>query len=83
MKPFENQWLVYPPHIAKTFSPDLAALVGYRQHRPNLGNYEGQCPSVLLGNDVPDYLPAVDELLAEQTIPLAEFKARQLAERSG
>ena len=79
VKPYENQWLVYPPHIAKTFSPELAALVGYQQHRPNLGNYEGQCPSVLLRDDVPEYLAAVDELRAEQVKPLAEFKAGQRA----
>ncbi len=39
LKPYENQWLAYPPSIARRFPPDLAALVGYAQHRPNLGNY--------------------------------------------
>jgi len=77
LKPYENQWLVYPPEVARHFSPDLAALVGYQQHRPNLGNYEGQCPSVLLRDDVPEYLAATDELRSEQIKPLAEFKARQ------
>ncbi len=79
LKPYENQWLVYPPHVARTFSPELAALVGYQQHRPNLGNYEGQCPSVLLRDDVPEYLAATDELRSEQIKPLAEFKASQRA----
>jgi len=77
LKPYENQWLVYPPEVARHFSPDLAALVGYQQHRPNLGNYEGQCPSVLLRDDVPEYLAATDELRSEQIKLLAEFKARQ------
>ena len=77
LKPYENQWLVYPPHVARHFPPDLAALVDYQQHRPNLGNYEGQCPSVLLRDDVPEYLAATDELRSEQIKPLAEFKARQ------
>jgi hypothetical protein len=45
---FELQWLVYPPHMARRFSPELTALVGYAQHRLNLGNVEGQRPSVLL-----------------------------------
>src|SRR3546814_15651923 len=45
LKPYENQWLAYPPPIARRFAPELAALVGYRQHRPNPGNYEGRCPS--------------------------------------
>src|SRR5204863_580660 len=70
LKPYENQWLVYPPEVARTFSPELAALVGYQQHRPNLGNVEGQCPSVLLGADADDYLPAVDALLPEQAAGL-------------
>ncbi len=48
LKPYENQWLVYPPDVARGFSPELAQLAGYQLHRPNLGNYEGQCPSVLL-----------------------------------
>lgn len=66
LKPYENQWLAYPPDVARTFSPDLAALVGYRQHRPNLGNYEGQCPSVLLGPPGPQRLGAIDALRPDQ-----------------
>ncbi|MGZ6021562.1 MAG: phytanoyl-CoA dioxygenase family protein, partial [Rhizomicrobium sp.] len=80
---YENQFLVYPPPIARRFSPELAALVGYQLHRPNLGNYEGQCPSVLLGDEVPDYLPAIDELRSDQIKPLAEFKARQRSAAQG
>lgn len=79
LKPYENQFLVYPPHIARHFSPELAALVGYQLHRPNLGNYEGRCPSILLSDDVPDYLGAIDELREDQIQPLADFKARQRA----
>lgn len=30
LKPYENQWLAYPPEVARRFSRDLAALVGYR-----------------------------------------------------
>jgi ectoine hydroxylase-related dioxygenase (phytanoyl-CoA dioxygenase family) len=68
LKPYENQWLAYPPHLARTFSPELAALVGYRQHRPNLGNYEGQCPSVLLdpAHDADAPLAAKDALREDQ-----------------
>lgn len=79
LKPYENQFLVYPPDVARHFAPDLAALVGYQMHRPNLGNYEGRCPSVLLGDDVPDYLGAVDELRDDQVQPLANYKAHQRA----
>ncbi|HWA89823.1 MAG TPA: phytanoyl-CoA dioxygenase family protein [Rhizomicrobium sp.] len=75
LKPYENQWLVYPPDVARHFPPELAALVGYRQHRPNLGNYEGQCPSVLLRDGVADYLGAVDELRPDQAAQIKEYMA--------
>ncbi|MEQ8179154.1 MAG: phytanoyl-CoA dioxygenase family protein [Amphiplicatus sp.] len=66
LKPWENQWLAYPPHIARSFPPDVAALAGYRQHLPSLGNYEGQCPSVLLtGDRAPEHLPFTDALKDE------------------
>lgn len=83
LKPYENQWLVYPPQVARNFSPELAALAGYQQHRPNLGNYEGQCPSVLLRDSMPEYLGSVDELRDDQVQPMAEFKARQRASEQG
>ncbi len=66
LKPYENQWLAYPPDIARTFSPELAALAGYAQHRPNLGNFEGQCPSVLFGGYPDEPLAAVDALRPDQ-----------------
>lgn len=66
LKPYENQWLAYPPAVARHFPPELAALVGYRQHRPNLGNYEGQCPSVLLGDNCDRPLGAIDALRPDQ-----------------
>lgn len=77
LKPYENQWLVYPPEIARTFSPKLAELVGYRVHRPNLGNYEGQCPSVLFNEQIDDYLAATDEVKPDQAEALAAFKQNQ------
>jgi hypothetical protein len=77
LKPYENQWLAYPPEVARTFSPELAALVGYRQHRPTLGNYEGQCPSVLLQRDVPERFAATDALRPDQEELVAEFVRNQ------
>ncbi|HPE32729.1 MAG TPA: phytanoyl-CoA dioxygenase family protein, partial [Parvularculaceae bacterium] len=54
------------PQIARSFPPEVSALVGYRQHLPSLGNYEGQCPSVLLADDpLPDHLPFTDALKVE------------------
>lgn len=84
LRTFENQYLVYPPEIARRFEPDLAALVGYAQHRPNLGNVEGQCPSILLqGTGIDDTLPAIDALGAEQAQALAAYVAEQEAARAG
>lgn len=80
LKPFELQWLVYPPQVARHFSPELAALVGYAQHRPNLGNVEGQCPSILLQGHVPDYLPAVDALRPDQAEAADLFVRGQMGE---
>jgi ectoine hydroxylase-related dioxygenase (phytanoyl-CoA dioxygenase family) len=80
LKPFELQWLVYPPSVARHFSPELAALVGYAQHRPNLGNVEGQCPSILLQDSVPDYLPAIDALRPDQMDAADMFIRSQMGE---
>lgn len=73
LKPYENNWLSYPPHIARSFPKELADLVGYVQHRPNLGNYEGQCPSILLSGDVPAFIRAVDALRPEQEDAVRKF----------
>ncbi|GAA4824311.1 hypothetical protein GCM10023232_22620 [Sphingosinicella ginsenosidimutans] len=77
LKPYENQWLAYPPEVARSFPPELAALVGYRQHRPNLGNYEGQCPSVLLGERVDQPLAAIDALRPDQAAMVDAYLASQ------
>lgn len=77
LKTYENQYLAYPPHLARRFSPDLAALVGYAQHRPNLGNFEGQCPSVLFDGYPDEPLAAIDALRPEQTLMLADHVAQQ------
>lgn len=77
LKPYENQWLAYPPEVARRFDPELAALVGYRQHRPNLGNFEGQCPSILLGEHIPDRLGAADALRPDQQALVEAYVAEQ------
>ena len=61
LKPYENPFLSYPPKVAKTFPPALRDLIGYRIHRPNLGGYEGQDPSVLFETDS-HVLPAIDAI---------------------
>jgi N-acyl-L-homoserine lactone synthetase len=77
LKPFENQWLCYPPAVARSFSPELADLIGYCQHRPNLGNYEGRSPSILLNADVPEHIAAADALRPDQQAQLEAFIAAQ------
>ena len=77
LKPYENQWLAYPPDTARSFSPELAALIGYAQHRPNLGNFEGQCPSLLLRDEVPERIGAIDALRPDQAELVAEFVRNQ------
>ncbi|MGN6356061.1 MAG: phytanoyl-CoA dioxygenase family protein, partial [Novosphingobium sp.] len=71
---------VSPPAIARRVSPDRAALVGYAQHRPNLGNVEGQCPSILLQDNVPDFLPAIDALRPDQADAADLFVRSQMGE---
>ena len=77
LKPYENQWLAYPPEVARSFAPDLQALVGYAQHRPNLGNYEGQCPSILLRDRVPERCAAIDALRPDQQELVADYVRQQ------
>lgn len=77
LKPYENQWLAYPPETARHFTPELAELVGYAQHRPNLGNFEGQCPSVLFEGYPDEPLAAIDALRPDQAALLAEHLAPQ------
>lgn len=52
----------------------------YAQHRPNLGNYEGQCPSILLQGEPSGPIGAVDALRPDQADAVADFAA---TERSG
>ena len=77
LKPYENLWLAYPPNVAKDFPTELAALAGYAQHRPNLGNYEGQCPSILLQGDPPGPIGAIDALRPDQADAVADFAAAE------
>jgi hypothetical protein len=60
--------------MAKRFSPDLARLIGYQVHRPNLGNVEGRCPSELLGER--QYGGAVDALGDEQMALIEAFRSQ-------
>jgi len=78
LKPYENQWLTYPPDVAKNFDAELAALVGYRRDRPNLGCVDGDCPTLLFENPAA-VVRARDALTADQTSALAAYREIQLA----
>ncbi|WP_066770014.1 phytanoyl-CoA dioxygenase family protein [Candidatus Viadribacter manganicus] len=50
LRTYEEQFLAYPPNIARAFPEPLQRLIGYQWHRPNLGNWEGQDPIAVLQN---------------------------------
>lgn len=81
LKPYENLWLAYPPEVARNFPSELAELAGYAQHRPNLGNYEGQRPSILLREDVADYPQATDALRPDHLAAVREFAEARRSKR--
>jgi len=66
LKAYENQYLAYPPEVARHFAPGLADLVGYRQIPPNLNNFEAQSPAILLKGEVPAFPGAVDAFRPDQ-----------------
>ncbi|WP_342803814.1 hypothetical protein [Novosphingobium album (ex Liu et al. 2023)] len=78
LKPYELPWLAYPPEVARGFSPELAALAGYYAHRPNLGTYEGCCPSRLLESRAPTATGAVDYLRVEQEMLIETWRCGEL-----
>lgn len=77
LKTYENQFLAYPPEIARNFEPELRDLIGYRLHRPNLGNFEGCCPSVLLEGRAPGPMAATDALRPDQQKAVDAYARRQ------
>ncbi|MDB5726231.1 MAG: phytanoyl-CoA dioxygenase [Novosphingobium sp.] len=78
LKPYELPWLAYPPEMARAFPKELAELAGYRAHRPNLGTYEGRCPSHLLSG-ADEALGAIDALLPQQEELIALYRTGALA----
>jgi ectoine hydroxylase-related dioxygenase (phytanoyl-CoA dioxygenase family) len=72
LKQYENAYLTYPPEVARHFSKRLRDLLGYRIHRPNLGGYEGQDPSVLFEGRS-HTLAAVDAISAATAAELRSY----------
>jgi ectoine hydroxylase-related dioxygenase (phytanoyl-CoA dioxygenase family) len=80
LKAYENQSLAYSADFVRTLESELQAMLGYRWHRPNLGTFDGQCPSILLADEVPDALATVDSLSPLHEPLVAAFAARAMAE---
>ncbi|PJG47058.1 phytanoyl-CoA dioxygenase [Sphingobium sp. LB126] len=78
LKPYELPWLAYPPEVARHFAPAVAALAGYKAHRPNLGTHEGRCPSYLLEPEIAGGRGAVDALLPQQEALIAAYRRGEL-----
>lgn len=66
----ENQYLAYPPEIARFFSPEVQRLIGYTVHRPNLGLYECNDPQRLLTPSWNGAMASRDFLTPEQEVQL-------------
>ncbi len=73
--PDENPWLAYPPEIARRFSPELAAIVGYRQRYAGLNNYEGRSPAELLIGEPAEFQPFRDDMSPEQVALIKNYHA--------
>jgi hypothetical protein len=80
LKAYENQSLAYSAEFVRTLPAELQAMLGYRWHRPNLGTYDGQCPSILLADEVPDALATVDALSPVHEPLVAAYAQRAMAE---
>lgn len=77
LKAYENQSLAYTREEVRSFPAALAPLLGYRWHRPNLGTYDGQCPSLLLDGEPEDHLATVDALAPYHEPLVAAFAAQE------
>lgn len=72
----ENQFLTYPPEVARTFPRVLQDLIGYQAHRPNLGWVDGTDPGFLLRDSDADAAHASRDLLP----PDVETLVKELVE---
>jgi hypothetical protein len=79
LKAYENQSLAYSVEEVRAFPPALAPLLGYRWHRPNLGTYDGQCPSLLLDGEPDEHLATIDALAPQHEPLVAAFAADEAA----
>jgi ectoine hydroxylase-related dioxygenase (phytanoyl-CoA dioxygenase family) len=69
----ENQYLSYPPEVARDFPEELQALIGYCMHRPNLGWVHGHDPMHLIRGTDTSGMGAEDFLTDEQTRLMEQY----------
>lgn len=62
----ENQYLAYPPDVARYLPPEVQRLIGYSVHRPNLGLHECMDPQRLLSPHWRNDMQSRDFLTPEQ-----------------
>ena len=78
LKAYENQSLAYSSQFVRSLPAEIAAMLGYKWHRPNLGTFDGQCPSVLLTPEAPpEHLATIDALSPDHQQLVAQFAAEQ------
>jgi len=75
LRQYENQYLAYPPGVARAFPPELQRLIGYQMHRPNLGGHEGQDPIIALDRTHDRPRPFIDALTPDIARQLQEHYA--------
>lgn len=62
----ENQYLAYPPEVAKYLPVEVQNLIGYSVHRPNLGLFECEDPAQALLPRRPSRFGSRDYFTPEQ-----------------
>ncbi|MFZ5608036.1 MAG: phytanoyl-CoA dioxygenase family protein [Pseudomonadota bacterium] len=78
LRQYENQYLAYPPEVARAFPEALQRLIGYAIHRPNLGGYENSDPMEWLRTG--DKIVAARDALPEQAAAaLRDYVSRTAA----
>ena len=69
----ENQFLNYPPEVARSFPEELQQLIGYQVHRPNLGWVNGHDPINLITGAQSVSEGAEDFLTEDQKAFMVDF----------
>lgn len=74
----ENNYLSYPPHIAKDFPPELQALIGYKMGAYALGYYTPPLPP----GEGPESVPPEYALSGDDTAYWGDNNVKELMEKA-